>query len=625
MELTSPVLSDVTPAEPPRHSRFRRFFRGTLLREVNLHRFCFLLGPWLSFLMVEVLNKNNPFTALTPTQATLNAVWYYLIFWVVRMIVGRRLLSSAVAAGVCFFIGLANHYVLSFRGRIIFPCDLLSLDTALNVATDYDYTPTKPVWIAAAILLAYWLLLFAAHRIAAIRGRQKLRKWTVLGSCAAIAVYVYIFLFTPMLPSIGIYAQQWKTQANGFLLNFMAALRYSFVSAPEGYSADQAADIASQYAPETTPDAEMPENLIIIMNESFSDMGASFPDLQLSEDPLAYYHSLTENTVKGTLVPPVTGGGTANVEFEALTGDSLAFLPSSTVAYQLYLYDGVPSLASEMKNLGYYSIAFHPYLSSGWNRTSVYDWMGFDIQYYEEDVVDREDVRQYVSDSCDYAQLYRWTEESDGPTFLFNVTMQNHSGYAQGWKNLERSVEVVDQEKGNRSTTTQYFSLMKESDQAIRELIEHYSALDETTMIVFFGDHQSSLGNEFYEELYGKPLDERTTEEVLQQYEVPFFIWANYDIPEAENVRISANYLGTLTRQLANIPLSGYDMLLTELMEVLPVATTVGFVTADGTVCETAQELPGDIQALYENYRLMAYNHLFDEKNHPEGFYSPPA
>ena len=621
--LDLPAEDAAVPAEPYLPSRWTQLWKFLTCGE-NLQRWIFLLGPWLAFLMVEVLNKNNPFTALNPTQVTLNLIWYYVIFWASRMLTGRRLLGAGIAMGLCFFAGLANHYVLTFRGRIIFPCDLLGFQAAMNVASDYDYTPTAPVYIAGAILLCYWLLLCACRAACPGKGRQKLRWWAAGGSWALILVYVYVFLFTALLPSIGIYAQQWKTQANGFLLNFMTALRYSFVSAPAGYSAEAAEAIAARY-PGEAGSGQTPENLIIIMNESFADLEASFPGLELSTDALPFYHSLTENTVKGMLVPPVTGGGTANVEFEALTGASLAFLPSSTVAYQLYLYDGVPSLVSQVENLGYRSIAFHPYLSSGWNRTSVYPWMGFDEDYYEEDVVDREDIRRYVSDSCDYKQLYRWTEESEEPTFIFNVTMQNHSGYTQGWANLDRTVKVENQTKGSKSATTQFFSLMKASDEAIRELIEHYAASDESTMIVFFGDHQPPLGNEFYEELYGKPLDQRTTEEVLRQYETPFFIWANYDIPEAEGLRISSNYLSVLTRQLAGLPLSGFDRLLSELMEALPVATTVGYVTAEGEVYEAAEELPEALRTLYEDYRLMAYNYLFDENKHPEGFYSPRA
>ena len=80
-----------------------------------------------------------------------------------------------------------------------------------------------------------------------------------------------------------------------------------------------------------------------------------------------------------------------------------------------------------------------------------------------------------------------------------------------------------------------------------------------------------------------------------------------------------------MTRQLAGLPLSGFDRLLSELMEALPVATTVGYVTAEGEVYEAAEELPEALRTLYEDYRLMAYNYLFDENKHPEGFYSPRA
>ncbi|MCI2057482.1 MAG: sulfatase-like hydrolase/transferase [Oscillibacter sp.] len=610
----------VLPESQPEAPRKKLHLPLCLKSRENAARAAFVLGPWVSYLMVEFLNNNDPFDSLTAEQVTLNLVWYYLIFWVIRMLCGRKGLGAMIASGLCFGFSLANHYVLTFRGRIIFPCDLLTLQTAANVAKDYDYTPDKAIWTALALLGAYWLVILLAHLIFHPKGRQKLKRLTISVSSALIVAYCGVFFFTPLLPTIGIYAQQWKTQANGFLLNFMAALRYSFVSKPDGYSSEAAQEIADNVETTSgqTTAATQPTNLIVIMNESFADLGADFPSLGLSADPLAYYHSMTENTVKGMMVSPVTGGGTANVEFEYLTGDSLAFLPSSTVAYQLYCYNAMPSMVSQAASLGYHTTAFHPYLASGWNRTSVYDWIGFDDKHFEDDVQNPQLIRQYVSDTSDYEQIYRWTEASAGPDFVFNVTMQNHSGYAQGWNNLDRSVEVNGSGDG---VAAQYFSLMKESDDAIRELVEHYAASDEKTMIVFFGDHQPPLSNSFYERLYGKALDDRTTQEVLQQYKVPFFIWANYDIPERDNVLISSNYLGTLTCQLAGWPLTGYQQLHAALMDVLPVATTIGFVTDDGQITGQESDLPEQTRKLYEQYRLMAYNHLFDEKNHPDGFY----
>ena len=610
--------SPETPEKPKRRFRLPQWVR----QRVTAARAAFLLGPWLSYIMVEVLNNNNPFTAHSTEQDLLNLIWYYLIFWLFRMILGRKVLAGGVSAVVCFLFGLANHYVLSFRGRIIFPCDLLTLDTAAVVAKSYDYTPDKQIWIALAVLGGYLLLLLLAHIVYHPKGRQRLGRKLLWGSIAGMVIYLFAFFFTPLLPTIGIYTQQWRTQQNGFLLNFTTAIRYSFVSEPDGYDADKVAQTARSYRSQSVTDAgELPENLIFIMNESFSDLTAAFPNLELSEDPLAFYHSLTENTVKGTMISPVTGGGTANVEFEYLTGDSLAFLPSSTVAYQLYLYDGCPSLVSQAKDLGYHTIAFHPYLSSGWNRTSVYPWLGFDEVHFQEDVQDPQYIRNYVSDLSDYEQLFRWTEENDGPTMIFNVTMQNHSGYSQGWNNLSGDVTVTGGAKPS-SITTQYFSLMKESDQAIQALVEHYSQVEEKTLIVFFGDHQPPLGNTFFETLYGKKLDERDPEEVQQAYETPFFIWANYDITEQDDLRISSNYLGVLAAEVAGLPLTGYQQLLSRLMDVLPVAGTAGYLTADGQVTQEAEELPGYVQSLYREYELAAYNHLFDEKHHPEDFFS---
>ena len=305
------------PGETPEVPGKRCFRLPPWVRErVTAARAAFLLGPWIAYLIVEILNNNNPFTAHSAEQVALNLVWYYLIFWLFRMILGRKVLSGGVSAVVCFLFGLANHYVLSFRGRIIFPCDLLTLDTAAVVARSYDYTPDREIWIALAILGGYLRLLLLAHVIYHPRGRQRLGRKLLWGSIAGMVIYLFAFFFTPLLPSIGIYTQQWRTQQNGFLLNFTTAIRYSFVSEPEDYDADKVAQTARSYPSQSVDAAgELPENLIFIMNESFADLTAAFPNLELSEDPLAFYHSLTENTVKGTMISPVTGGGTANVEF----------------------------------------------------------------------------------------------------------------------------------------------------------------------------------------------------------------------------------------------------------------------------------------------------------------------
>ena len=574
-------------------------------------RLVFLLGPWVCLWMVETLNENDVFSDLYAWQVLMNMIWYYILFAVLRLVLGR--IRRACALGIClaFLVGLVNHYVLRFRGRILFPADVTAWRTAANVADGFDYSMDAYIMQAAVLLTAYLFLVLVCPPQ---RKRARIPLPFALVAWGAVLGYCFAFFCTGALPALGIYTQQWVTQRNGFLLNFTVALRYSSVEKPADYSHDKVLELMEQYpALEGAPDRQ-PTNLIVIMNESFADF-AVFDDFEASEDPTPFLHSLEENTVKGWMYAPVTGGGTATVEFEYLTGFSSLFQPPHTVAYQLYVEEGMPSLAAVAGSQGYETTAFHPYKSSGWNRVLAYDYLDFDRQMYEEDVVDPYYIRHYVSDRSDYEMIFRTTREQEGDTFFFNVTMQNHSGYAQGWNNLERTIDLPDRLARTDSSARQYFALARESDDALRELIGYYSQQDEPTMIVFFGDHQPPLTNSFYEELYGKKLSERTTEEVLRQYAVPFFIWTNYDIQEEQDVVISPNYLGVLTARLAGLPMTGFMNFLSQLYEELPAVTPVGFVTGDGQYLARSElnEEQRRLLDIYETLNYCGMVDLFDE------------
>lgn len=578
-----------------------------------LSRLVFLLGPWAAFWMVEILNQNDVFSDLQAWQVLMNLVWYYILFLVCRLVLGRRRRAAALAICLSFLIGLVNHYVLRFRGRILFPADVASWKTAANVADAFDFSIDVYIEQAAVLLVAYLFLVWMCQPQPK---RDRLPLPVGIVAWVFCIGYSFAFFFTGMLPALGIYTQQWVTQANGFLLNFTVALRYSSVDKPDDYSHDLVLKLMDKYpSVEGDPDRTEPINIIVVMNESFSDL-TIFDKLEVSQDPTPFLHSLSENTIKGWMYSPVTGGGTASVEFEYLTGFATIFQPPHTVAYQLYTKEGMPSLASLLGVNGYESTAFHPYKSSGWNRPIVYNNMRFDHQLYQEDVDNAYLIRNYISDQSDYETIFQITDAEQGdPQFIFNVTMQNHSSYAQGWNNLEKTVTVSDELRQTDYSSEQYLSLALESDQALEQLVAHYEQSSEPTMIVFFGDHQPPLKNAFYEVLYGKPLSERTTEEVMQQYQVPFFIWTNYDIEEQEGVVISPNYLGVLTAQMAGMPLTGFMNFLSQLYEEMPAITPVGIVTADGEYLER-EELNEEQQQWLETYETLNYCgmvDLFDE------------
>lgn len=573
-------------------------------------RLVFLLGPWVCLWMVEILNENDVFEDLAAWQVLMNLVWYYSLFVALRLLLGRNRRAAALSTVLAFVFGLVNHYVLRFRGRILFPADITGWRTAANVAEGFDYSLDQYIIQAAVLLVAYLFLVFVCIPQ---KKRAKIKLPAALVLWAVILGYGYAFFCTGMLPALGIFTQQWVTQRNGFLLNFTIALRYSSVEEPEDYSEETVLELMEEYPGLEGDTSKQPTNLIVIMNESFGDFSV-FDRFESSHDPTPFLHSLEENTIKGWMYSSVTGGGTATVEFEYLTGFTSLFQPPHTVAYQLYVEEGMPSLAALAGNIGYDTTAFHPYKSSGWNRVLAYQYLDFDKQMYEEDVIDPYYIRHYVSDKSDYEMIYRSTEEED-TSFFFNVTMQNHSGYAQGWNNLERTIELPENLNNADHSAQQFFCLMEESDKALEELITYYSQCDEPTMIVFFGDHQPPLTNAFYEQLYGKKLSERTTQEVMQQYAVPFFIWANYDIEERQDVVISPNYLGVLTAQVAGLPMTGFMNFLSQMYEDLPAITPVGFVTDDGQFL-SEEELSEEDQEWLRQYEILNYCgmvDLFDE------------
>ena len=591
-----------------------------------LSRLFWAAGPVVGYALVEILNWNNPFTSFSALQVALNLAFYYIIALAVWLIAGRRNLSCGISTALFWVIGMANHYVIAFRGRTIFPGDLLTLGTALNVAGNYNYAfDTKQALTALGLALFLLLLLTLPRQ----KGRARLRLRSALPVTAACAAFLALFFGTDFLSAAGIEPSMWTTRGNGFVLNFSVCLRYSSVSEPEGYSQEALAEIAAGVEGESVPasgaggNGVQPVNLIVIMNESFSDLTGTF-DLETNQDPMPFFRSLTENTVRGTAYSSVFGGTTANSEYEFLTGNTTAFLPAGTVPYHLYVKEGSESLVAQMNALGYTSVAMHPYYSSGWNRIPVYKAFGFDRWLFQSDFEDPYYIREYISDQTDYENLIRIYEEKEEgePLFIFNVTMQNHSAYAGAWTNLPREVWLTGEMEGRYNTVNQYLNLIYQSDQALEYLISYFSQVEEPTMLLIFGDHQPQVATNFYTELLGS---DPTVEEAQKKQEVPFLIWANYDIEEKQDVKLSLNYLSGLLMDTANLPKTGYQTFLSRLWETVPVVNAVGYQDSDGTWHERTEDMSQAAREGLLDYQMLQYNELFDSRdNRLEDFFFLP-
>ena len=616
--------------ETPRSKKRRLRWPKLPLAERQLAwtgRALLLLLPVLAFALVEYLNYNS-WDDFTPVQIALNLAWYYLLELVFYFIRRRRRIAAAKwAFGIAWGIGMANHYLISFRGRTLFPGDFLTLRTAANVAGNYDYRPDSMQWLTIGIFAAVLVLL-------SFLPREEKRPFDWRGfapAAAGTAVFLAVFFGTGWVEGLGIEPSMWTTRGNGLVLNFTVCLKYMKVEKPDSYSQETLAALAGEN-PSDTADAAAsadggtrPVNVIVIMNESLSDLSV-LPGVESNMDAMPFLRSLTENTVKGYAYSSVFGGTTANSEYEFLTGNTTAFLPAGTVPYQMYVSDGDPSLVSQMEALGYTTIAAHPYRSSGWNRPTVYADYGFDEVYFESDFQDRAYMRGdertgYVTDRCDYENLIRWYEEKEEgqPLFLFNVTMQNHSAYQMAWTNLPKEVWLTGELENRFQTVNQYLSLVYQSDQAFEDLINYFSQVEEPTMILLFGDHQPQVATNFYTDVLGTNPDTATAQ---KKQMVPFLIWANYDIPEAQGVELSLNYLSALLMDTANLPMTGYQKFLSRLWETAPVINTVGIRDAQGNWYGENAALPEELDGAIEDYKVLLYNNVFDKKDRVESFFT---
>lgn len=625
----------------------------------------FLIMPIFSMQMVECFNGNFVWNFSVKTGIA-NYMIYLVFYLICYLITGKYHLTGLIINIFLYVWSLINYFVELFRGTPFVPMDILSVKTGLSVSDGYTYSLSWNIILGTIVFLMVYLF---NRRIQNIKP-ERIKSKVVLRCSAAgyLAVVLLSFFFTDFSTNTGYKPDFWN-QSRGYhntgsFFNFCLNTKYLVVGKPSGYDASQTAEYVDETLEDygVDPDSDTSTNLltgendytasgetpniIYIMNESFADLG-QLGDLETNEDYMPFIHSLTENTVKGYLSMPVFGAGTSNSEFEALTGNSMTFLPAGCNVYQSYIKREIPSLVSTLQTLGYSRTAYHPYYGTGWNRESVYSLMGFedfisledfvsqstldtyqqngDVEEYEallaqehpgEDIL----LRRFVSDAYDYQMVEEMYENRDAsrPFFIFNVTMQNHGGYGVSYRNFEQDIHITNL-SGFYPQAERYLSLVKESDAAFESLVEYFSNVDEPTMICMFGDHFPSVEDEFYEEMLGSSLDELTVEQEQKRYATPFVIWANYDIQEAEVDTISANYLSTLLAQTAGLPMTQYQKYLSVLYQSLPVIDLVGYIDSDGKYYESGAETPYD--DLLHQYNCIEYNALLDKTDRDDSLF----
>ena len=577
-----------------------------------------LLLPLGAFAAVDYINSTR-IADFSFWTSMANYLCYLMVFALIYAVC-RRVWVTALTGGLAFLIfGIANYFVVQFRGQPILPWDIQSFGTALTVSGGYTYKPTPIMTVAAmGFLLAVALCV-------KLDTREKPGKtFCLVERCVSLGVasMLFVMLF-PMnvMASMGVSVWAWNqktsSEITGITAGFFANIQFLMVDKPEGYSNAEVKEVSEEASeiekPEPVGEPEQLPTIIAVMNESFTDMGTvGEGNITLEPDNLSFFHSLQQSgeVVWGTAYSSVYGGNTCNSEYEFLTGNTTAFLPTGSKPYQQYVDHEQTSLVSLLKDTyGYTCTAIHPGQRSAWQRDTAYEYLGFDefIDVSEFDV-HRKLEHGLTSDLSSYEQvIYEYEHrDEDHPLFLFNVTIQNHGGYED--EDYRNTVQVKEA-PGEYPQAEQYLSLIKKSDEALEYLVDYFSQQEEPVVILFFGDHWPNLEEEFLTQMLGEDTENPSFESVMREYQVPFMIWANYDLDGEEIEAVSLNYLSGLLLRAAGLEGTDYITFLEELRQTLPVITAMGVMDKDGNWYEHGEATPYD--DLLNEYNILEYNNAF--------------
>lgn len=571
------------------------------------------------FALVIPLGCFYTFETLTHQMSTmielakrLNIAFYYWLFLFVFFIAGRTSISMAICVSAIAIIGVGNYFVVMFRSNPIVPWDIYSFETAMSVADNYVFSVD---WALAEHIAMFILMLIVGVRTNIRLNKKILRPILTVAMC--IPAYFYIsYLWQDNLErntglNDTLFNAKYMHSKDGFFVSFILDIHFLQIEEPKNYSDEYALSLLNEQEVEKVETPEELPDIIAIMDETFSDP-AVLGEFETNKDYMPFVHSILRgevaNTISGYTDVSVLGGNTANSEFEFLTGNSMAFFPNGSVPYLQYIRDGISTIVPQLEEYGYTTYGTHPYRAKGWNREFIYDLMSFDYRYFQGSFPFEDKLRNYVSDEADFKSILEWRNNTEGPFFMFNVTMQNHSNYGGDFDNFDPQIVAKFKNTYSNKYLNKYLSLMYETDQDVASLLSELSQSDRKTIVVFWGDHQPNdyVVRPIYKE-YGLDFDNQTYEQQQQRQKTPFFIWANYDIQEQTNVEISLNYLNILLFETAGLQLDEYQTFRKNLWQgQIPMMNAVGYRNDDGDLVEY-DDAPEEIQNLLNEYQNIQY------------------
>ena len=575
-------------------------------------------------------------------------------FWIATLVFGVALTA----------FGVTNSIKVQLRNEPIIPADLTFISGG-DTGSIMSFVPkSSQAFVNGAITFVIWfaIIIFALF---VLDGRRRFIhcSWrrpianvkNIVGNVFRIlaAILSVVLLSTYVIglgtPGSGTYKwakdngyapQLWDAfgdaRANNPATTFLSLSKVKAMDKPDNYSQKTMESLAKKYAKEaqainqTRPNKLTDNTVIMILSETFSDP-TRVPGVSFTLDPIPNIRNVKNTTTSGLMLSPGYGGGTANIEYQALTGLNLAnFNDSLIVPYQqLVPNQNNPYSFNQIwmekygKNA---STAVHPFQQSMYLRNINYKKFGFSYLYTLDSKIPLEhtgciDRSPYVSDSEAYQSILDLIDKQQNwksSQFLQLVTMQNHLPYGDYYDNNEFSDANISEDlsDGERWNINTYTKGINWTDQETADFLNQLDQIDKPITVIFYGDHLPGI--------YDTADMDKNNKTVL--HETDYFIWSNSASPSHDTkvnpittAYTSSNYFMPLAAEHLNAKVSPYLAMLTELQQEVPamsrvIGTNGGIGQGKATYLDyagnniKATALSTRAKKLLEDYKLIQYD-----------------
>ena len=573
-----------------------------VVMSLALTLFLFLMQPLPFSVVFECIKKTWGLNLL------LNWLPLFLLMLLLYFAGTGAASASTIVGAVTLAMGFANRTKILLRNDPFVPWDFMLGGEVFGIIKSFGI---RNILITIGLCVLYILLAI----IAAFLVRSERLKLHFHAMGIFVCLIFMVFINKPLYKSTSItnllhiegniYNQVNQFNSRGFVYSFIHTYNTNRISKPDGY--DRAAVLEKISKFENTPPGDVPRpHIIMIMSEAFSEISMN-PHFNFAgfTNPLENWQRIKNDGISGEILVSVLGGGTAQTEFDVLTGMNSRQFSGAPFAFRM-ISSELESMASVLNSLGYRSEFMHPGHDWFYNRQNVYRYLGFERLMFLDEFNDVPTKGMYVNEHDTINRMLEMFSEHrenhpSTPYFNFTVTIQNHGPYPDKYlldgpvtgANFSTGLDFTE---NDINAISNYFHGLADSDRELGRLVNALNALDEPVVLVYFGDHLPAFNARIYDLL----MQDNDKPDPL--YRVPFLIWQNEAAqinfePYDENLFFNAPFLGAYVMEILGFtgisPFWDYNM---ELRRAFPLT--------DETRSFAMQML----------YRDWSYYRLFDER-----------